>query len=92
MTPEVISKHSGFSYILSNYFLSAARMNNLTRLAILAEKNLLTGDESEELKNRGLTVLDALEGKFDWEYDYGTINQLLNTWNNRLGAEIFIIK
>lgn len=92
ITPEVISNNSGFSYILSNYFLSAARMRNTKRLAMLAEKHLLTGDENEELKRRGLTVLDALEGKFDVDYDYSTVNQLLDTWNARLGAEIFIIK
>lgn len=92
MTPEAMSKHSGLSYITCKYLLTAARMNNLTRLAILAEKHLLTGPENEELKNRGLTVLDTLEGKFDYSYDYGTIDQLFNTWNDRLGESVFVIK
>src|SRR5438445_366495 len=92
LTPEAMSSRSHLSYIVCQYILSAGRAGNLSRLSILAEKHLLQEDENEELKRRGLTVFDVLKGNFDNRYDYAFVSQLLDGWNDRLGAAVYIIK
>ena len=68
----------------------ALYVNNKNRkqLAIFAEKNLLTEDQSEGLKERGLTILDAVEGGFgtnDEEFVY----EMFGEWNERLGEPVY---
>lgn len=86
--PAVMSRQAQLPYIVCNYLLSANRMNQPKRLAILAEKHLLTAEDNEELKSRGMTVYDALIGEYE-DCTEWFVSILFQSWNARLGTNIF---
>jgi hypothetical protein len=68
----------------------ALYVNNKNRkqMAIFAEKHLLTEDQSEGLKERGLTILDAVEGGFGTYYEE-FVYDMFGEWNERLGEPVY---
>ena len=58
------------------------------QLAIESEKHLLTGEQGEGLKERGLTVFDAIVGNYA-EADIGFINETKTDWNAQMGYPAF---
>jgi ribosome biogenesis protein Tsr3 len=71
-------------HILGDYF-----KNNKRGLSVTAEK-LLTAEQNETLKRRGLTILDCLIGTVD-DFDYEVVGEMFAEWNERLGEKIFIL-
>lgn len=58
------------------------------QFAIESEKHLLTREQSEGLKERGLTVFDAIVGNYT-EADVGFINEIKTDWNAQMGYPAF---
>jgi hypothetical protein len=83
-----MSHNSGLSYIACQQILSAYRTDGTKRLAIVAEKYLITSDQNEEMKERGLTVFDCIENKFTI-VDKNFVDNVREEWNNRVGQKIF---
>lgn len=89
-----MSDYSGISYIACQIITSASRLVNrigydgTKKLSIATEKFVLNADENEELKERGLTVFDVIENKFD-NRDREFVNNLTASWNSRLGQRIY---
>jgi hypothetical protein len=83
-----MSHHSGLSYIACQQILSAYRTDGTKRLAVVAEKYLITSDQNEEMKERGLTVFDCIENKYPIT-DRNFVDSVLNEWNNKVGQQIF---
>jgi hypothetical protein len=69
-------------------YIVAQKLKGQRRLTKAAENFLLTEAQSEELKDRGLTVADCIEGT------YGTNNAefvaaLFGNWNGTVGKKVF---
>lgn len=70
--------------ILSEFF-----KDNKRGLAINAER-LLTSDQNEELKQRGLTIFDCVIGQVE-DFDNEFVTEMFAEWNERLGEKIFMV-
>src|ERR1700722_20140333 len=85
---EEMRRHSGLSRHVCQQILNAANRNDYRRLGIEAEKHLMTGEQSEGMKERGLTVFDVVTGEYEI-YDSGFADGTKEEWNERLGQSIF---
>lgn len=66
----------------------ATRGRRYRLLAIDTEKYLLTGEQSEALKERGLTVFDVIVGNYA-DSDVGFVDETKTDWNERMGCSAF---
>lgn len=85
---ERVSRNAHIPYLAATQLLSAARQNNYTQLAIHTEKYLMNGDQMEQLKETGLTILDCITGEYDAFYD-GIVSNIFDEWNGKLGERVF---
>jgi hypothetical protein len=81
--------HSRFPVGVCLQFLNAFYQNDNRKLAIVAEKHLLNGDQNEGLKERGLTIYDTIIGDVE-AYDTGFVTAMFAEWNEVLGEKLFI--
>jgi len=86
---ERMHEHSRLSRMTCVYIVSAFTSDDNRKLSVQAEKNLLTADQNESLKDRGLTVFDCIIGDFE-VYDSGFVIEMFAEWNERLGDKIFL--
>ena len=84
---ERVSRRARISYIAATQILSAERQNNYRQLAIHIENYLVNGEQSETLKNMGLTIFDCLVGDYEW-YNKPEVEGLIDDWNARLGEQV----
>jgi len=87
-TAERMHRFSGLSYDVCANIISAISRKDYTSLAKSVEKHLLTGDQSEQLKDFGLTVFDILLGSYD-EVASGIVQNIFDDWNQRFGTTVF---
>jgi hypothetical protein len=71
--------------------ISASKRGDKRLLAILAEKYLLNGQQSETLKENGLTVFDCIDGEHFGTRSVEVAEAVLGDWNDYLSADIFPI-
>jgi hypothetical protein len=83
-----MSHRSGLPLVQAHDLIKAFKNKDAKKLAITAEKFLITADQNEGLKERGLTVFDALEGGFGTK-DEDFIYSMFNEWDNRLGEDVY---
>lgn len=80
--------HSGLSYEVCADIVSAIHRKDYVTLSKNIEKYLLTSDQSESLKECGMTVTDVIVGSYD-EVLSGLVQGILDVWNDRFGTKIF---
>jgi len=86
-----IQEQTRLPYNVCSQLVSASKRGDKRLLAIVAEKYLLTGEQSELLKESGLTVFDCIDGTHIGTRDVGIAETVLGNWNDYLGADIFPI-
>ena len=87
---ERMSRHAHLSFPVCMAILTAFYQNDNRKLAIQAEKSLLTGDQNEALKQRGLTLYDCIIGEVE-DQDQGYVTAMFAEWNDQLGEKLFIL-
>ena len=85
---EHMSSVSRIPYTTASHFVGAFKSNNLVQLSILAEKHLMTAEQSETLKDNGLTVSDIVTNSYDVD-SYAVAQWITREWNDALGYRIF---
>lgn len=83
-------QHSRLTLHTTLQIVTAFFQSDNRKLAIQAEKHLLSADQNEGLKERGLTIYDCIIGEVE-AYDTGFVTEMFAEWNERLGEKIFII-
>lgn len=82
---------SRLPYHICAELIRTSRSKDYRKLGILAEKHLLTGDESESLKEYGLTVQDCFVDDLD-AAGKDLVQAIFNAWNERLGTGMFNVR
>ncbi len=85
---EHISLHSRLPLETASHIYGAWKNRNLVQLIILVEKHLLTGEQSETLKDNGLTVSDVVLQNYDLD-SYAVVEWIIREWNVRLAYNLF---
>ncbi len=87
---QILHEQSGLAYHVCAELLGAFRRKDNRKLAIIAEKHLLTAAQNETLKDYGMTIFDCFADDLDVS---GTdlAAAIFGDWNARLRSEIFLV-
>ena len=84
----MMQRNSNLSQSICKQLASADKGKDTRRLAILVEKHLLSGEDSELLKENGLTILDCITGSLD-QAGIALAESIVEGWNRYLGVTLF---
>ena len=87
---EDVAKNAGIPYTEAFHILLDIEHKKFKQLAVRIERHLLTEEQEYGFTNRGITVLDVLNGNFKSAYS-NFVSHILSEWDDKLGINLFTI-